>query len=76
MRKLKRELTANCSGLSHGAAEEGERLMVGPSPLHILVHVMRRAASRQGYKNRERQSNTDHSLRAVHPERMLSLLLL
>lgn len=26
-------------------------------------------ASRQGYKNRERQSNTDNSLRAAHPGR-------
>lgn len=36
---------------------------------HFLLHVMMCTASRQGYKNRERQSNTDNSLRAVHPDK-------
>ena len=36
---------------------------------HFLLHVTMCTASRQGYKNRERQSNTENSLRAVHPGR-------
>lgn len=39
----------------------------GGASLHFLLHLMMCTASRQGYKNRERQSNTENSLRAVHP---------
>lgn len=39
----------------------------GRASPHFLFHVITYAASRWGYKNRERQSNTENSLRAVHP---------
>lgn len=41
----------------------------GGASRHFLLHVIMCTASRRGYKNRERQSNTENSLRAVHPGR-------
>lgn len=62
MRKLKRDL--KLAALAHHMEHQRRP---GDTSLHLLLHGIMCTASRQGYKNRERQSNTDNSLRAVHP---------
>lgn len=64
MRKLKRK--EQLAALAH--RREQQRRGGGVS-LHFLLRGITGAASTWGYKNRERQSNTENSLRAVHPGR-------
>lgn len=56
MRKVKRDL--KLAVLAHHMEHQRR---AGDTSLHLLLHGIMCTASRQGYKNRERQSNTDNS---------------
>lgn len=66
MRKLIGGRGERLTGLANHTSQQRRR---GRASRRLLRRVMMCTASRQGYKNRERQSNTDNSLRAAHPDK-------